>query len=165
MSGKSGTRVGALAILTLTGLTLAMGCSSGTGPGNGGGGGSGSGSVTVSNSLPASDGSITPLVAVLDVTDPNLYAVHSAGKVGTVDHSVEVYFDPATSAIQSVTHAYQKAGVDAFNACSTGGPVCDPAKVTVNQTTKRITFTGLVLPDGIGVTPSQTSTLDGTIDY
>jgi hypothetical protein len=164
MNGMHGTRTSALAIVGLVGLTLAMGCSSGTGPGNGGGG-AGSGSVTVSNSLPASNGSVTNLVAVLDVTNPNLYAVHSAGKVGTVDHSVEVYFDPANGAVQSVTHAYQQGGVDAFNACSTAGPACDPAKVSVNQTTKRITFTGLVLPDGIGVTPAQTSTLDGTIDY
>ena len=124
----------------------------------------GSSSLVASASSPA-DGDAT-------VTDTGSLIVNNGGTgtdelnfsevIGATGHEITIVWDTTTHAVNSVQYAWGPAAggpSSGFTQCDALGTPCDPAKVSVDFTGTKITFTNLTLPDAFGGT--SVSTLNG----
>jgi len=131
--------------------------------------------VVVTNASPSSgDGTLTGVI--LTITDTTIAMVPgkhiqirgtvNPGTVSKRDHRIDILFKlSSTGPVSSVTHRWAASlspgqPLEARNACT----ICDPAKVSINQSTKKVTLNGLVLPDD-GINAGNTSTLTGVNTY
>ena len=151
-------------------LALATGCTdsdSVLGPPGGGGG------LVVSNANPSDgDGNLDAPTLFHDTNQgvDMLDALYVSQTVGPTGHEISIYWDPSTSEIRSIQHAWGPAAggpsSGTTGCCAPPGSCpssCDPAEVSVDTGTQTVTFTGLVIDDMFGGT--DTSQIDGSVTW
>lgn len=131
--------------------------------------------IVVSDAVPASGNATLTGVTVLAPMDTTITGVpgkhvrilgtSNAGTVSEKKHRIDVLFLASNGMVTSVTHAWGTslspgAPRDAINKCTS----CPSSEVSVNQSTKKITMDGLVLPND-SIDPANTSTLTGVNTY
>jgi len=130
--------------------------------------------VVVTDAVPSSgNGTLTGVsITIVDTTIAMVPGKHiqirgtvNPGTVSKRDHRIDILFKLSNGSVASVTHRWAASlspgqPLEARNACTT----CDGAKVSINQSTKKVTLNGLVLPDD-GINPGNTSTLTGVNTY
>jgi hypothetical protein len=128
----------------------------------------GSGDLESLNSTPSTGDAVFSNPTILYETNQGvdqLDVVRLSETVGSFFHEMDVYWVPGTGEVRSVQHAWgdQNGLNGASTGCWTGGTLCDPAQVSVDESAQVVTFANLLLPDSFG--GASTSTLDGTVQW
>jgi hypothetical protein len=100
------------------------------------------------------------------VEDLDKLTISASSAGGTIAHEIEILWVPATGEVRTFQHFWGPvgAGNSGSTRCALGtGNVCDPAKVSVDQTATTLTCSGAVLLDMFGGT--STSTVSGSVQW